>query len=354
MTPPDTKLGCETFSDQIDRAATLFLRRRAGSWTAEDEAAFEATQQDSGQAQLLRRVARAWKAVGDHADSPELIVLREQALTRARRANVRRWYSPVNVVRRRWLAAASVAAAAILLAFALQLSPYGIKLGLYRTGFGEQRTIELEDRSTIALDSRTKLQVRYSADARIVEISEGQAQFSVAEDAARPFKVIAGKHTIVALGTVFTVEYFGREMQVATLEGRVAVLLPSSAHEDRRSFADRIELARGEALRVQRDGSARVTAKADLAATTAWRQGQIIFHDEPLGAAVRRLNRYSRVQITVKDPELAELSISGLFAAGDTRAFANALQSYLPVTASEPDSRTIELRMKSPIPHEVR
>ena len=53
-----------------------------------------------------------------------------------------------------------------------------------------------------------------------------------------------------------------------------------------------------------------VTANADLEAATAWRQGRVIFHDEPLREAARRLNRYSRLQIKVDSPELVDLKVS--------------------------------------------
>ncbi len=344
MRPSDVRPTGEARPDAVDRAVERFLRRRSEHWADGDHAALVARlQEEPAEAQVLRRVERAWQAVGNYADSPELMVLREQALTRARRANARRWLAPAGPMRRRWAVASLVAI--VLLGVVWQLSPYGMLRGVYRTDIGEQRIVELDDRSTVALDARTRLRVRYSADARSVEITQGQAQFSVAKDPSRPFKVIAGDHTIVALGTVFTVEYVDREVQVAMLEGRVAVFAPP-ARERSRSAAMPIELAVGEALRVRQDGRTSVTPHADLAAATAWRKGQVIFHDEPLAEAVRRLNRYSRVQIEVTDPALAQLSISGLFETGDTRAFADALQSYLPVTADYSDPDVIELRMK--------
>ncbi len=103
-------------------------------------------------------------------------------------------------------------------------APFGFRPGEYRTQVAEQRVIELEDYSRIALDADTRLKVRFSRDARTVRLLEGQAEFSVARDAGRPFKVQVGERTIVALGTKFTVEYIDREFNVAMSEGRVAVI----------------------------------------------------------------------------------------------------------------------------------
>jgi len=145
--------------------------------------------------------------------------------------------------------------------------------------WGEQRVVELSDHSHIALDARTRLRVRFSADARVVQLLEGQAQFSVAKDPARPFKVEAGSKTIVAVGTVFDVEYVDSQVHVAMVEGKVAVLShdpsgsaialePNSMSSD----ATPIELNAGEALAVRADGASTVLPKADIEAATAWRE----------------------------------------------------------------------------------
>jgi transmembrane sensor len=60
---------------------------------------------------------------------------------------------------------------------------------------------------------------------------------------------------------------------------------------------------------------------------------------------VRRLNRYSSVQIEISDPALASMQVSGVFETGDVQAFIDAVQSYLPVSADTSRSGTIRLRL---------
>ncbi len=372
-TPTDTHS-----PDAEDRAAEDFARRRLGQWSGIDESNLQVQlAQDAQYADAFRRVEQSWMAVGKHATSAELMALREQAIARARRANARRWVSHGLGRRRALRIAAGVAALGVALTAAYQLSPFGLKPGEYRTAIGEQRTIELEDHSRIALDAATRLRVRFSKDGRIVRLIQGQAQFSVAKDPGRPFKVEAGDHTVVAVGTVFTVEYVDRQMHVAMLEGKVAILPqqprlalalhPGDAgHSNRQKSANGstngpdhgvassavhpgagpIELIAGQELRVQQDGQAIFSAKADLEAATAWREGKVILNSEPLGEAVRRLNRYSRLQLQVDDQKLAAMKISGVFDAGDAAAFVEAVQSYLPATADYSRADTIYLRMK--------
>jgi transmembrane sensor len=281
-------------------------------------------------------VELSWQIAGRHATSPALMLLRQQALQRARSGG-----------RRPWKIAAAIAVLGIALATATMFSPIGYQRGWYETRLGEQRTIELEDRSRVVLDSRTRLRVRYTDDARVVQLLEGQAQFTVSKDPRRPFKVEAGGREVIALGTVFTVEKVDREVSVTMFEGRVVVVQKPAIEAHRRSPDTGIELIAGEALRVGQDGNATVTQNIDLASAAAWRQGKTIFTDEPLADAIRRINRHSRRQIEIEDNSLARLHVSGVFDTGDVETFTHAIEATLPVTAEYSQEGTIRLISRS-------
>ncbi|HEX5776925.1 MAG TPA: iron dicitrate transport regulator FecR, partial [Caulobacteraceae bacterium] len=68
--------------------------------------------------------------------------------------------------------------------------------------------------------------------------------------------------------------------------------------------------------------------RTDVARETSWTRGQIIFDDEPLGAVVEELNRYSDQKMVVSGEGLAATPISGTFKPGDLRGFAEALEGY--------------------------
>ena len=71
-----------------------------------------------------------------------------------------------------------------------------------------------------------------------------------------------------------------------------------------------------------------------------------MIRSEALSEAVRRINRYSRLQIRIEDPALAAKQISGVFEAADAQGFVSAIERYLPVAADYTDSQTVRLRMK--------
>jgi transmembrane sensor len=335
MAPSDTREDEGSLTALEDRAAAAIVRRQSGDWTAADQRQLDDDLADPDFAAAYARASRAWQAVGGYATSPEIMAMREQALSGLRRKQVARWGRPASA----WPWRGAAVAAAVLLAVALGLGARSYfddaTEASFATEIGEQRIIELEDHSRIALDAGTTLHVRLTRDSRIIELAQGQAQFMVASDPRRPFRVHAGDHTITAVGTSFNVEYLDRSMEVAMVEGKVAVSIgvpgggsPGEGVARRNAVTD---LVAGEELKVDADGRARLDRKADIESAIAWRQGKIILKDTPLGEAVRRLNRYSRLQVRIGDESLAALRVSGVFESGDTLAFVEALQSYLPV-----------------------
>lgn len=183
--------------------------------------------------------------------------------------------------------------------------------GAYATRVGEQRVATLQDGSRIALNTDSQVDVRFDSGRRRIELDRGEAMFEVAHDAERPFIVIAGDTRVVALGTVFTVRRTRDDVVVTLIKGRVAV-----SHQGARDTpaADAVVTLRpGEKLTESVNGPSRIEPES-IERATAWRRGQTVFQDTPLGLAVAELNRYGGPPIVVDDPRLAALPISGVFA----------------------------------------
>lgn len=349
----------ESFSSVEEEVSTLFAQRLRGDWTTSDQAALERRlASDAEFAQSYRLAKESLDVLRIASDRPEMMRFREQAFAHARRSNVRRWLGSEVNRNLQWRRVAAFAASAVALAIAWQLSPWGYQAGYYHTDIGEQRILELEDHSRVALDAKTRVAIRYTGESRTVELLEGQAQFSVGRDPVRPFRVLAGDRTIVALGTVFTVEFTNRKLHVAMMDGRVAVVPAndySATLDSKKGGVQQplgngdsaaLELTAGEELKVARDGRATVIPKADLEAATAWRTGKVVFRTERLADAILRMNRYSRVQLEIGNPALEDEMVSGVFEAGDTQGFIAGVQLALPVVASYRDANTVQLSLK--------
>lgn len=101
---------------------------------------------------------------------------------------------------------------------------YWFSHNTYGTDIGEQRSIVLADGSTVELNSRSRVRIRYSDSQRDVDLLEGQALFRVAHNTARPFIVHSGTANVRAVGTQFDVYKKRTGTVVTVVEGKVAVL----------------------------------------------------------------------------------------------------------------------------------
>lgn len=205
----------------------------------------------------------------------------------------------------------------------------------YQTALGEQRSIDLPDGTVMTLNTRTRVEVRYSKSRRIVMLQSGEALFEVTRD-GRPFIVQTRVSQTEALGTEFDVYAEGGVTRVTLLEGSVSVA--SFASEEKRPGLFRAArkphethvLVPGEQLLM--GGSTDVSVRAvDPVAASSWRSGILQFDDAPLGDIIAELNRYSETRLILADPALANERLSGAFPAGAQEAFAANLQYILPV-----------------------
>jgi transmembrane sensor len=206
---------------------------------------------------------------------------------------------------------------------------------VYSTEIGEQRTIQLADGSTIELNARSRVQVHLTDRERAVTLLNGQALFRVAKDKDRPFIVRAGDAQVRAVGTEFDVYRKSEATVVTVVEGRVETYDRSNGNE-----GAAIVLSAGEQLTVAAHAASKPT-RTDTGVATAWVQKRLIFDETPLSDVAEEFNRYNRRPLTIDDPELQKLRISGVYSSTDPASLINFLrsQSSMQVTESEREVR---------------
>lgn len=225
--------------------------------------------------------------------------------------------------------------------------------GVISTKVGEQRQLVLQDGTRVFLNTDTAIVVKYDKQARRVELRRGEALFNVAKQSNWPFIVTAGDRQVRALGTSFVVRRDAQRLAVTLVEGSVQVSplppaitqlmqtvvdAPVAVEQTPAKAADRnngeFTMAAGQRLTF----SAGAPAKLDTPAvekTTAWRRGQVILDDTPLQAAAAEMNRYNESKLIVEDAEASAIPINGLFQAGDSTHFANAVAEAYGLTVSK-------------------
>ena len=241
-----------------------------------------------------------------------------------------------------------------LLAVEHLTGPKPLATQAFRTAVGQRSTVTLPDGSTVTLNTDTVVRTRADGQRRLVYLDKGQAYFRVAKNPRRPFVVTAAGRTVTALGTAFDVRVDGRALRVVLVEGKVRVegapapgVSPAGDGKTVETITDAAatdvqatEMLPGSVLVAPEHADWRL-GRANTARETSWVRGQIIFDNEPLGAVVAELNRYSDVKMVVDDPSLSARPISGAFKPGDVRGFARLLEGYRYASVVRKDDSTI-------------
>lgn len=267
------------------------------------------------------------RASAEHSRAFELLTERLESIESLRaRQRPARWQQQAHS---RWRPALVGMAAGVLLVVAsalLYLRDQGEV-----TQIGEQRMLTLSDGSRVYLNTDTRVVIRFDEGRRAVELKRGEALFEVTRDHRRPFIVVSGRGSVVALGTSFLVRRDEKRTSVTLIEGKVAVEDSLSAGSvpavpEAESQAGVTVLSPGERLTMTGEQNPRLDHPS-LKRITAWRYGQVAVDDLPLWEAIEEMNRYSTLPIRLERVEAADIRVGGFFRLGDSVSFARAVAS---------------------------
>lgn len=251
---------------------------------------------------------------------------------------------------------------------------FALSSSVYTTAIGEQRSLVFADGSTVEMNSRSKIHVRYSERERAVDLLEGQALFHVAKDHSRPFIVSAQGTRVRAVGTQFDVYERRSGTVVTVVEGQVAVLAPAATGSSRTAepppsrtapaevgsqavfskpaspavrkartplvedaVTGAVLVSAGEQVTVTQD-LAQIAEHANIAAATAWTERRLVFESATLSDVAEEFNRYNRRQLIIQDPDLYGFHISGVFSSTDPDSLIRFLRNRAGVRVTETNS----------------
>ncbi|WP_375595436.1 FecR domain-containing protein [Algihabitans albus] len=212
--------------------------------------------------------------------------------------------------------AAALAIAAVFAAPQLSLRYQADHL----TAVGEQARVVLPDGSLAWLNTATALAVDYGEERRTVTLLRGEAQFEVAEDAERPFDVLAQAGRSRALGTVFAVRDLGSGATVTVAEGLVEVVSPAprAPRSGGARSGGRVLLSAGRQVDYREGEGPGEVRTVSAAAMTAWRDGVVAVEGLAFERALTEIDRYRPGRILLwadagaLQPVTARLSLAAL------------------------------------------
>ncbi len=209
-----------------------------------------------------------------------------------------------------------LAVGAPLAAIAWRSLPWNEWRADYSTTTGERRRVALADGTSLALDTRTAVNVAFSAGGREIRLVRGEILVEVAAAEQGPVVVKTAEGEVLARDGRFTVRSECAVTQVAVLDSSAAVA------------ARGIPLCRGEQLRFT--AATRGDVQPAPSSAGSWLDGSLVVVDMPLGHLLEELGRY-RPGLLQCAPEVAGLRISGAFPLDDIDKALELLTETFPV-----------------------
>jgi len=182
-----------------------------------------------------------------------------------------------------------------------------------KASYGTQTKVILADGTTVWLNSGSTLRFPSSfknSSERNVEIN-GEGYFEVTENKLKPFVVETPKLDIRVLGTSFNVSAYNEYnlMTVALVKGEIS--LERNFGDERKEL---ITLEPNELVEYDSNNKKLYHSSSTyIEKHTAWKEGQIVFFNDPIEVVVRRLEKWYNVKISVSDKTLQDYSFTATF-----------------------------------------
>ena len=231
-----------------------------------------------------------------------------------------------------------IAAACLLFIFSTALFLYNTndRISEHYTLLTDEHTsnFTMEDGTIITLNKNSRLSYsdKYGKDSRNVKL-EGEAYFEVESDKKHPFIVKTKELTVEATGTAFNVNAYTSDnvTAVTLVKGKVAVTL------DKKKT---ISLSPGEKIDYNLATSLYNVNKTNTYKWCSWKDGVLIFRDDPLEYVFKRLGQTYNVEFILKDAELGKYSYKATFEGESLNEILRLLEMSAPIQCKEVSNRS--------------
>ncbi|WP_319592470.1 FecR domain-containing protein [uncultured Draconibacterium sp.] len=170
----------------------------------------------------------------------------------------------------------------------------------YKTPYGGKMQVELPDGSNVWLNAGSTLNFPSRFEGTRKVHLEGEAYFDVVSNTEK-FIVESVYGNVEVLGTEFNMKaYDNNEFATTLVEGAIRFYTPSGKS---------VDLEPGKQVRIEKNKYLLRSSEVELA--ISWKDGRMIFKDEPLENMLKRLERWYNVDIELKDERLKDLKYNG-------------------------------------------
>jgi transmembrane sensor len=177
--------------------------------------------------------------------------------------------------------------------------------------FGTRSAINLSDGSSVWLNSGSSIRYpdRFTGNNRTVFLN-GEAYFEVESNREKPFIVETSSVSVIATGTKFNVSGYnsGENTEVTLVSGRVRV----SMIDDNKNKIESV-LSTNQHLSFDRAKGTSSIKTEDTYKYISWKDGKLIFRDEPLSKVVKQIGQIFNVDIVLIGKDIQNYSYRATF-----------------------------------------
>ncbi|HAH24454.1 MAG TPA: hypothetical protein DCL77_12000, partial [Prolixibacteraceae bacterium] len=166
--------------------------------------------------------------------------------------------------------------------------------------------VVLPDSSVINLNSHSKLTYFASFSRKRTISFEGEALFEIKRDVHSPFVIKTVESEIKVLGTSFCVSTDLKNTSVIVSHGKVAFYSTLQLH-------DTLFLEKGDKGIYKAQGSSLEKQRNKDLNFLAWKDHHLVFEKTSMDKVIADLERYFKIKVEVKNPEIYQLSYTSEF-----------------------------------------
>jgi len=298
--------------EQIREDAALWLSR-VQLGTADEEAFARWRAEHPAHALEFARAFANWEALRDAVSTDDLRM-------------------PVGSFTRRHLLQLAGCGAALAIGGAFWVSQYRGWTAI-KTGVGELRKISLPDTSTVELNTDTEVAWRLNQNRSVIKLVRGEIAVTLRTGVSALF--LSTNLIATLLSGRYNARCVSGLLRLTVVQGTALI--------DQSPRAPGTVATTGQSVTATAGRTVKIEAENNMDGATAWQNGEIVFHDEPLVAAVAEFNRYLTKKIRILAPQAQFQRVGGRFKTTQPQAFLRAVSIGLDLRTTETEEHYLIL-----------
>ena len=202
----------------------------------------------------------------------------------------------------------------------------------FQASLGARTQVALPDGSLVWLNSGSTLTCPTVFDSRSRNVElKGEAFFEVVKNPKVPMIVTAGNIKVKVYGTRFNVNSFldSGAIETTLVDGKVTII-PGDSREE-------YQLSPGYTAHYSpEDQKIQMSKVTEMDAFTGWKEGKLLFQNEPFSEIVKKLERWYNVDIQLSDASIGTYTLYATFFDENIEEILNIFSGSIPIQIDYP------------------